>query len=227
MKHIRFGILVIVLCVAALACRDNDDRLFEHETLIKAGDTVILVSDYMKALEISKASFPHHMLRNQEKFKAIKTRLLAQMMEELVIMKVAKEKNIVVSDEEFNKEVADIKKDFPEGEFENMLVENVISNRLWEERLRKRMLMEKVLDQEFNSKINIDSNDLKKYYEENQDTIQSELQGENDEKEVYDRLIRRMKMEKKQAAYQAWIIQKNKDYSIEVNQKIWEKILEL
>lgn len=228
MRHIRYIAIMVVLCIGAIACRESITT-FENEPLITSGETIITVGDYTQALEIAKTAYSHRLLRQQEELKAIKTRLLAQMIEELVIEKVAKEKNIILSDDEFKKALDDIKKDYPEGEFENMLVENAITNRLWETRMRKRLLMEKVLDAEFSSKISITADDMDDYYEKHKDEIQTEFDNEETEEdasELYDRMIRQMKMEKKQSAYQEWMDKKKADYSIEVNQKIWEKILD-
>lgn len=228
MSHIRYFTLLTMICVALIACRESM-TIFDNEPLITAGESVVTVADYMQALEISKTAYPLRLLRQKEELKAIKKRLLSQMIEELVVEKVAKEKNIILSDEEFKKAVDEIKKDYPEGEFENLLVETAVTNRLWESRLRKRLLMEKVLDTELKSKISIGADDINAYYEKNKSAIQTEFDNEEsqeDEKEIYDRMIRHMKMEKKQSAYQAWMDKKKADYSIEVNQKIWEKILD-
>ncbi|MBU1169252.1 MAG: SurA N-terminal domain-containing protein [Proteobacteria bacterium] len=214
----------VILLVLFTACHD-DIQLFENEPLITSGSTVITVGDYMNALEVTKTAYPHSVIVEKESFTTIKTRLLSQMIEELVIMKIAQEKNIKISDEEFKTALDDIKKDYPEGVFEEMLLENAITNHLWETRLRNRLLMQKVQDAEFDSKISISPENMKEYYEKNAKDIESEFDEEQDEGDVYDRIIKRMRMEKKQGAYQTWIDQKKADYSIEVNQKIWEKIL--
>lgn len=222
-----FPVLFAALVLIASCHNGTDMQMVENEPLITAGDTVITVGDYLKALEITKTAYSHHVLKNKEAFKAIQTRLLSQMIEELVITKIAKEKNITISDEEFKAEETDIKKDYPDGVFEDLLLENAVTNSLWESRLEKQLLMKKVLDAEFDSKITISPEDMKEYYEQNATDIQSEFDEGQDEKDVYDRIIKRMKMEKKQAAYQSWIDRKKADYSIEVNQKIWEKVLGL
>ncbi|GAB6096350.1 hypothetical protein JCM14469_26030 [Desulfatiferula olefinivorans] len=217
---------LLLMLVIITACREREG-LFEYQPLISSGRTVITVNDYLKALEVTKTAYPHALIVKNEAFKTIKTRLLSQLIEELVIMKSAEEKQITVSDTEFKAEVEAIKKDYPEGVFEEMFIENAMTERLWETRLRQRMLMEKVLEAELDGGISVSPEDMTRYYEENAAVIEEEFDHGQDEAEVYDRILKRMKLEKKQAAYQAWIDRKKSDYSIEVNQKIWEKILDL
>lgn len=225
MGQARFLPVLLLIIVFFIGC-PNRHGLSEQQPLISAGETVITVDDYLKALEVTKTAYPHALIVKNEAFKTIKTRLLSQMIEELVIMKTAAEKQITISDSDFAAEVESIKKDYPEGVFEDMLIENAMTERLWESRLRKRMLMEKVLDAELDASIIVSPEDMTRYYEENAAVIEAEFDNGQDEAEAYDRILRRMKMEKKQDAYQAWIDRKKSDYSIEVNQKIWEKILD-
>jgi hypothetical protein len=224
MKILYLWLVVFLFAGQMTACR-NDVHLFENDVLISSGETVITVGEYQKALEVTKTGYPEKLIRNKDAFKALQIRLLSQMIEELIIEKVAEEKHIRIPENEFRAAVDEIKKDYPEGVFEEMLLENAITNKLWEDRLRKRLLMEKVLDAEFDSKINISTSDMTSYYEQHADTIESEFEDSEDEQKVYDRILKRMKLEKKQGAYQEWIDRKKADYSIEVNQKIWEKIL--
>lgn len=225
MKKVNQWFIVVCFLVQVLACR-NDVHLFENETLISSGDTIVTAGDYLKALEVTKTGYPNRFLRNKDAFKAVKLRLLSQMIEELIIAKVAHEKQITITDEELEDAVDDIKKDYPEGVFEEMLVENAVTERLWTQRLKKRLLMEKVLSMEIDSKISVSSTDMSAYYEEHAGAIDEEFENSEDEQKVYDRILNRMKLEKKQDAYQEWIDRKKADYSIEVNPKIWEKILD-
>ena len=220
-KH-RYYPILFLFCVLFPSCF-NDIHLSEEAILISSGNTTVTVGDYMNALEITKAAYPSNMTKNEKAFKGIKTRLLAQMVEELVILKTAEEKNLLVTDDELKTAVENVRKDYPEGAFEEELLRNAIPYKLWENRLKNNLLMNKVISHEFDSKITISPEEMKAYYEKNKKELQSELKsGRTD---VYKRIVRKMRREKKQREYQQWMDKKKVDYSIEVNDEMWEKIV--
>lgn len=222
-KNRVLTVLVFTLCVLILqGCRTNE-HAFEEEYLVRCGEETVTVGEYYKALEIAKTAYSHSTLRNKETFKKIQLRLLSQMAEELIIKLVARERNITVSDEELKQAVDDIKKDYPDDVFDEVLLENAVSYELWEDRLKKQILMKKVVAAELDSDLSITPEMMEEYYKKNIKEIKTDL--EQGTEAVYEKLIRRMRSEKKQEAYQLWIDKKKSDYSIEVNEKIWEKIV--
>ncbi len=215
--------MFVVACVLiiAIGC-SNDFKTMEDEYLLRTGGAVITVGDYMRSLEVAKSAYSHGVLQKPETFRKIQLRLFSQLAEEMIVMEVAKEKNIIVSDLELKAEVDLVKKNYPDNVFDEMLLENAITFELWKTMLKRRLLMEKVLAEELDLKINITPEVIAEYYKKNNLAIDSELAEDPDK--IYSRLIKRMRLEKKQKNYKIWIEEKKKYYSIEVNEKIWEKI---
>lgn len=213
--------LFLSLIGLTAGCRDNSIAI-EDEFLLRTETAVITVGDYMKSLEVAKSAYAHSILQKPEAFRKIQLRLFSQLAEEMIVMEVAKEKNIVVTDAELKAEIDSVKKNYPDNVFNEMLLENAITYELWESMLNRRLLMDKVLAQELDLEIKITPEVIEEYYKKNNLAIDTEF-AEDSEK-IYSRLIKRMRLEKKQKSYQVWIEEKKKQYSIEVNEKVWEKI---
>lgn len=213
--------LFFCLIIIISGCKNNSTAI-EDEFLLRTETAVITVGDYMKSLEIAKSAYAHSVLQKPEAFRKIQLRLFSQLAEEMIVMEVAKKKNIVITDAELKAEIDLVKKNYPDNVFNEMLLENAITYELWETMLKRRLLMDKVLAQELDLEINITPEVIEDYYKKNNLAIDTEF-AEDSEK-IYSRLIKRMRLEKKQKSYQAWIEEKKKYYSIEVNEKVWEKI---
>ena len=66
---------------------------------------------------------------------------------------------------EVEKAVSEIKKDYPEDVFEQMLLEYAVSYNSWEEGLKNRLLVEKVIGAELDKQVLITPGEISKYYE--------------------------------------------------------------
>jgi len=221
--HMAGPVILSLILITLSGCKNNSPS-FEEELLLTTGASVITVGDYLTALEIAKAAYSHSDIKHSGTFRKIQLRLFSQLAEEIIIMEIAREKNIAASELDLNEAINEVKSDYPEGVFEEMLLENAITYDWWKKMLGRRLLMEKVLDLELDLKIDITPAVIEAYYKKNKKPVDVET-AENSE-EIYSRLIKKIRLDKKQETYQQWIEKKKKDYSIEVNEKVWEKITE-
>ncbi len=222
--NLKSGVFLAFILVMVLAGCKNNLSSFDEEFLLKTGVSVITVGDYLAALEIAKAAYSHSDIKRAGTFRKIQLRLFSQLAEEIVMMEIGREKNITISEPELAKAINELKKDYPEGVFEEMLLENAITYDLWKKTLSRRLLMEKVLDKELDLKIDITPKVIEEYYKKNKKPVDVETSENSEEK--YSKLVKIIRLDKKQELYQQWIEKKKKDYSIEVNEKVWEKITE-
>lgn len=213
------GLFAVVMLL--LGCPDRNAE-YKGQFLLKAGGSVITVGDYIDALEVAKVAYAHSELKQSDTFRKLQLRIFSQLAEEIIVMEIAREKNITITDAELTAGITDVKKDYPEGVFEEMLLENAITYDLWKKTLYRRLLMEKVLDRELALQIEITPEIIEEYYKKHKQPVDAE--SEIDSETKYSRLIKKIRLEKKQENYQNWIEEKKKDYSIEVNEKVWEKI---
>ena len=196
-----------------------------NEYLIRIGDRVVTVADFSKAYEIAKTAYPQSSMQNPEDVKDTQLRLLNQMTEEMILLQRASELGVSISDAEVEMAVDKIKSDYPDDVFEETLLENAVSYKSWENGLRTRLLMEKLVEQELKDEIVITADEIASFYKEvyGDDPSQTgALQNSGDMEEIIVKQLRRKKIE---LAYKTWMDNLRKQYPVEVNREQWEKIL--
>ena len=220
--NILIGILFTVCTLSGCA---DPDAAKNDDYIIRLGNSVITVSEYNRAFEIAKAAYPHDEMQNPDAVRSAKLNLLNQMSEEMIIQARAKELGITISDEELEKAISEIKKDYPEDVFEQMLLEYAVPYDAWEKRLKKQLLMEKVIAEELEGQIVVTPEDISKYCEENDIDIESASDSEEDPQEINTNIVKYLRREKIEAAYRPWIKKLRETYTLEINSSAWEKIV--
>ncbi|MFC1567447.1 SurA N-terminal domain-containing protein [Thermodesulfobacteriota bacterium] len=215
---------VLVTLYALTACSDSKSRV-EKEYIVRVGDRVLTVLDFNKAFEIVKAAYHHNAMQDPKILREARLRLLNQMTEEMIIMKRAQELGIEISKEEVDKAIANIKADYPEEVFQETLLENAIPYNSWEQGVKNRLLIKKVVDKELAEHITITPDEISEYYKEN-------YQGEGLTSDFEDRsininevIIKNVRRNKLEAAYKSWIQELRKKYPIEINRAKLGKIV--
>ncbi len=225
-KHVYMSIflkLTVLIYLCAPGCSDLkkvDGDLY----LIRVGDEVVTVLDYNTALEIAKTAYPHNVIQDPEAFKDVKLRLLNQMIEELILFAKARELNIVVTDEDVEAAVAGIKKDYPEGGFEDALLENAVSYNTWKKRLKVNLLMQRVITEELEDKVKITTEDIAAYYQKHYGSKAAGGEPIDEPENITEIIIKNLRRQKAEEAYKPWLKKIQKDYTIEINKELWQKI---
>ncbi|MFC1811808.1 SurA N-terminal domain-containing protein [Thermodesulfobacteriota bacterium] len=199
--------------------------------LIRIGDRVVTAIDFNEAFEVMKAAGLHNSKQDPNAYREARLRLLNQMIEEMILLGRAKELGIQISDAEFENAILEFKKDYPEGVFEETLLENAVSYNYWEKRLKIRLFMEKVIAKEFGERIKITPEDISKYYQEyarhREEASDSEEESELKERAAYteEMVVRHLRWKKTEEAYQSWIKKIKQKQTIEINQAKWQEII--
>jgi len=107
-------------------------------------------------------------------FEALKREALDDLIEEKVMLIQAERLRLRVTDEELKKRVEEIKKDYPGENFTQVFGGEKVDYKIWSEELRKRLLLEKLIDQEVNSKIAVTDDEAQEAYQANRSKYYSE-----------------------------------------------------
>ena len=213
---------VFALCFLS-ACSQQEDDL-EDQVLIRVGDRVMTVFNFNRAFEITKAAYPPNTQQQSVDLRKAKLRLLNQMTIEMVILERAEELGISLTATELERAVSSIKSDYPEGEFEETLLESAVSYDTWENRLKIRLIIEKVIDHELKAKATISSEDISEFYKNNYKDEEILLGTSETSEDINETVLKQLRRKKAEDAYQKWIIGLKKKYTIEINSEQWEKI---
>jgi hypothetical protein len=196
--------------------------------LLRVGEDVVTVLEYERAFELAKAAYPHSALQDPKAERAIQLRVLREMTEELILRQRARELGLTVSDAELDRAENQIRSDYPEGVFEETLLENAVSYTAWREKLRSRLLVEKVIREDLESRIRISAEDVADYFQSRRGMLseQYENEGQLSAEEVDRRIVDDLRREKAEAAYADWIETLRKKYIIDINVAQWQRIAE-
>ncbi len=222
---LRTGILGLSLMF--IACGEpgsETGRIDEDEYLIQVGKSIATVADFNQILEISQTAYPPKLSKSVKSLNDLKLSVIIQLKEELIILERARELKISVSDAEVNQAVQNIQKDYPKDLFEKAFLEHAVSPRLWKERLRVRLLMEKVVAREVKGQVTITLEDISRYSKDYYKYSQHNSPDKADAAGIQNFILNYLHMQKEQEAYQSWISQLQKKYTITVNKAKWEEI---
>jgi sulfur relay (sulfurtransferase) DsrC/TusE family protein len=204
-------------------CSDVEHKQ-KDEYLIKLKDRIITVADFNKAFEIAKNAYPQNRIQQPDVARKARLRLIQQMTEEIILLERAEELGITMTDSQVEKAIRDIKKDYPDNVFQEILVEYAVPYRSWKEGLKTRLLMEKVITQELGDKIEITHDDISKYYKEHFKDDNTSPDVKTISKDVNSIIIKILRKEKMEQAYTSWIKNLKNKYAVEINKKELEKM---
>lgn len=219
----RFGLLSFLLLV--FACSGADD--FGSEHLIRVGERFVTVFDFNEAFELIETAHSFGLRDHPEQYREAQERLLNQMTIELLMLTRAGELNLDVSEEEIDAAIADIKADYPDDTFEETLLEAAVTFDVWKQRMKIRLLLEKLIATELQDRMTITPKDITDHYEKyfkprSGDDAQTNAQ--NDPSDDHEAIIRDLRRRKAEEAYDAWIEGLKARYPVEVNAAVWDKL---
>jgi hypothetical protein len=201
-------------------CTDNPLDA-PRDFLVRVESSRLSPGDFQQAFEVYKSAYAHNDMLRPDVFRTAQLRLLNQLTDELILMERAKELNLFLSDTEKKAAVSDMTRGYPEGAFEKALLEQAISYRTWENRLVRRLLMEKVIAVDLKDRAIIAPEEMAGYYRA-QDPARSDIPENPDLKTR--QLVERMRWDKAETAYGVWMKGFRDRYSIEVNRVLWEEM---
>ena len=213
-----------ILTVLFLFSCTNSTLDFDDEYLIRVNDRVVTVGDFNKAFEIAKSAYPHTLMDDSVLLKEAQARMLNQMIEELIVLQRATELQIELTEPEITKAIANIKADYPEGVFEQMLLEYAVSYSVWEKRLKIWLMMEKVVEREVQQNITLTPEEIAKFYKENYEGEQLVPDKDPEKTNINELIVKQLRRQKAEEAYRVWIKNLRVKYTVDINQSQWKRL---
>ena len=99
-----------------------------------------------------------------EQATAVRLNILRQMIDDEILMRRAEKLGLLATDDEVDKKFNDIKAPFTQEEFERRMQEKKITEADFKRDLRRNITVDKVINKEVSSKINITDQDITNYY---------------------------------------------------------------
>jgi len=221
----QFIILLILSTLLFGGCRKEDKVVETHDYLLKCGTMIISIDDFSEELEMKRVAYPYSIQKNINEYNQLVMRLAAQLAEELVLKRVAAEKGIAVTEQQAIEAETRFRADYPGSTFETMLLENAVTYPWWKKKFKTRLLIDRLIEEEINKKLEITAGEITQYYErykKARDIDSTDTEAAISESD----LVKRLRMKKTEENYSQWIEALKNEYPVEINKLKLKSLLE-
>ena len=230
LKKIGYQALYLAMFVVPLlgiyGCQ-WESTVEDSPILMTVGQRELRQDEFERAYRVFRTADEVETTDDASAEKVAKIRFIYQMADQLVLLEHADQIGVRISSEALNQAVESIKSDYPEGMFEQMMLENAINFEDWQESLRVRLTIEQLVRQELELKVEITEEDIAKFYQTHAaDRVippKSPEKGETDQ--LDELLVQQLRRQKTEAAYPPWIEELRVKYPVRIDQAVAQKIL--
>ncbi len=107
--------------------------------------------------------------------KALKLGFLNKLIETELLLQEAEVRNLTINDEELDREINQLKEDYPKDTL-NAILEGIgLKLEEWREDRKEKLLIDKLIRREIDSVIHVSDDEIRKYYQANKDQFQQPL----------------------------------------------------
>jgi peptidyl-prolyl cis-trans isomerase C len=165
-RHIRTAAVTLVVAAALLSgCKRGkqaETGPTGRETIIQVGDHVITLREFFD--DYDRAKIERGIAGDPQAAAALKESLVKETIKRELILQHARATGMTVQPEEVNAEIARIRAHYPGEAFREMLAEQYVAYDEWVERQKTRMLVEKVVAEEVESKVTVSDDEAKAWF---------------------------------------------------------------
>jgi len=136
--------------------------------LARIDDAVITLEDFNKKYEEMKLE-NHYSPGGHEALMQMRTELLNQLIEEILVLKVAERQGLSVTDQEMERQIMDTKEDYKGESLREYLNRQGISFEAWRERVRQKLLVEKTIRANCHNQEPVGIEEVRAYYDTHDD----------------------------------------------------------
>jgi parvulin-like peptidyl-prolyl isomerase len=141
----------------------------EESVVVRVGDREITKKEFVRDIQIEA----NRVGVSGPDIKGILKPLIKKMVDEYLILEFGEREGITVSDTELKVAVLEIKQDYQEDVFREMMLRNYVDYEEWKEDLRHRILIEKILRNASEKMPPVTSQEIKAYFEEHREDFRS------------------------------------------------------
>jgi parvulin-like peptidyl-prolyl isomerase len=171
--HVRVGLRLIhtsvfggfILLCLVLGCSDKIETSTQEKIAIRVDNRVLTLDEFNEYFEAVNVDADTEDDQDGTAIREARLRFLLQLVEEMIILRRADEINLQIAPKELDEAVHDFKTDYPETAFEDLLFKQAISLEAWKERLKRRLLVEKVIRKDVLKNDLVTPEQIKDYYE--------------------------------------------------------------
>ena len=161
-EKIAIGLVILYLISG---CSNKSDTSAQDQVVVRVDDSVLTLAEFNEYFEPIKMSCEDRQTEDSVTIRQARLRFLLQLVEEMIILRRADEIHLHISLQELDEAVRDFQKDHSEAGFEYLFLKQAISFEAWKERLKRRLLVEKVIRKELFKEVSVTPQEIKDYYD--------------------------------------------------------------
>jgi parvulin-like peptidyl-prolyl isomerase len=156
-----------VLFLLLAACRGQEPPPSTAPPVATVNGEQIGFKEFEKRLEEQTALMKSEATLKPEHLTSLKEEVLNHLIDEKVMLRRARELSLTVGNAETEARIGEIKKDYSADSFDSLFGNGGIDYSAWMEALQKRLLLEKVIAQDVNAKIQVTDGEAELYFKAN------------------------------------------------------------
>lgn len=162
-KNLYPLLLLSLLCVNSC----NVIRQPEEEAVVTVGDTSINRKEMRHEID----RIMYDMGISEQDLKTAITSIINKIVEKKLILEYGRKNGITVSQDELETAVNEIRQDYPEDVFSEILLKRYIDIREWKKNLSEELLIKKIIDAALADSVGVTFEETKNYYNTHQDEL--------------------------------------------------------
>jgi len=177
--HINAALIAAFVVLATTGCQFFGGS---QDYVATVDGEKIPLEDFNDRLEQKLALMEGRSSMSDEQFEVLKQNVLNELIDEQVMLNRARKLGLSVSEGELKRRIEEIRKDYGEEHFEQYFKGGRKEYRTWEEKLRRRLLLEELIRQEVNSRVSVTDEEVMDYLKkhEKEKLFQERVQRLND-----------------------------------------------
>jgi len=164
MKSHHKAVAIIAVFLFISGCSSSNGPGTEDEPVIQVDSRVLTLAEFNEFFEPLRMGLTREQKEARPALEEARHRFLLELVEEMIILRRAEELDLRISPQELEEAVGTIEGDYDKTGFKEMFVKQAISVQTWRERLRRRLLVEKVVRKELLEKISVEPEEIREYY---------------------------------------------------------------
>lgn len=205
----------------ALACGPTASSPAD-DTLVRVGTRQITSREFLQAFELTKTAYPDGIEAGSVGLSEARDRLLEELSVEMVLLARADALGVGVSDPEVEAAVAAVRSDYPDGVFEQTLAEAAVPFEAWRQRLRSRLIMDKLIELELRPRTAIAPGEVAAYY----DRHYRGKAANTDEafQQLQQTIVAELGRYQLEQAFGNWVAELKRAHPVDINHALWARI---
>ena len=162
-RNITFGVLASLLALTSLLSTFGcNNKQVGNDVMATVNGRNITRTEVQKFYDVQVAGSPQQ--PSAEQADTLRLKVISDLIDNEILMQRAEKLGLLATDEEVNAKLTEIKAPFTQEQFDQRLKERQITLDDFKKDLRRSLTIDKVLNKEVTSKINISDQDISNYY---------------------------------------------------------------